>query len=117
MIRITLLFMVFTLQFQSVIAQALQGTKKGDLESNISVLNLFGEKPEGIQNMYRSAYNILSAKREATFMDVSKNEDFQSFCEKNGITHFGGPLLGTLTFDGAKMKTALALQFHLGWSS
>ncbi len=80
-----------------------QGTKNGDLESNLSVLNLFGEQPEGVQEMYRCAYGILSESREATFADVSKNEDFQSLCRKNGITHLGGPLLGAVSSGGARV--------------
>jgi len=73
MTRVIILFMVLTLQVHAVMGKALQGTKKGDLESNLSVLNLFGNKPEKVQQIYRSAYGILSASREATFADVSRN--------------------------------------------
>ena len=95
--------MVLTLQVHAVMGKALQGTKKGDLESNLSVLNLFGNKPEKVQQMYRSAYGILSASREATFADVSRNNDFQSLCQKSGITHLGGPLLGSVSADGVSI--------------
>ena len=100
---IYLLLIISILLIQSVIAQSKQGTKKGDLESNLSVLNLFGAKPETVQQFYRIAYNLLKADKNCTFIDVSKNEDFQKYCGKNGITHFGGPLLGTLTSDGVKV--------------
>ena len=101
--RITLLLVLCSLQVQPAMAQALQGVKKGDLESNLSVLNLFGRQPEMVQQMYRSAYGVLSANREATFMDVSRDTDFQRICKKNGFTHLGGPLLGSVTSDGASV--------------
>ena len=103
MTRITLLLVLCSLQVQPAMAQALQGVKKGDLESNLSVLNLFGRQPEMVQQMYRSAYGVLSANREATFMDVSRDTDFQCICKKNGFTHLGGPLLGSVTSDGASV--------------
>jgi len=91
------------LQVQPAMAQARQGTKYGDLKSNLSVLNLFGEHPEAVQQMYRVAYSILAADQKATFVDVSKDKDFQRTCQTAGMTHFGGPLLGSLTSEGARV--------------
>lgn len=101
--RNTLLFMALTLLIQGALAQTKQGTKKGDLQSNLSVLNLFDNRPEAIQQIYRSAYATLSAKRNATFVNVVERADFQRMCRKNGITHLGGPMLGSVTSSGASV--------------
>jgi alkaline phosphatase D len=103
MTRITLLFMLCALQAQPVMAQALQGTQKGDLKSNLSILNLFDERPENINLMYRTTYELLSARRDASFSDLAENADFQRICQEGGITHLGGPMLGSVTSDGARI--------------
>ena len=84
-------------------ADAIQGTTKGDLESNISLLNLFEKQPDEINRMYRSAYGILSASRESGFADLAGNADFQRICRENSITHLGGPMLGGVTPTGASV--------------
>ncbi len=88
---------------QSGFAQVKQGTKKGDLASNLSVLNLFEQQPESTIQMYRLAYGVLSEKRDASFQLLAENDDFQQLCQKHGITHLGGPMLGCVTSGGASV--------------
>jgi alkaline phosphatase D len=105
LIRITLF--VLTLQLvlaqSASAAQAKQGTKEGDLKSNLSVLNLFEKQPESVNQMYSMAYNVLSEKRDATFSDLERNADFLSVCRKQGVSHLGGPMLGSVSSEGASV--------------
>jgi len=101
--KITLLFLACTLFIRPVFPQAKQGTKMGDLESNLAILNLFGEQPEGIQQVYRSAYDFLVSRRTVTFAELAENEAFQQLYRENGLTHLGGPLLGDVRPDGARI--------------
>ena len=83
MTKITLLILSLHLMLaQGAHAQAKQGAKKGDLESNLSVLNLFEKQPESTIQMYRLAYRTLSTRRDATFQRLAENDDFQSLCRK-----------------------------------
>lgn len=84
-------------------AQVLVGTSEGDLESNLSILNLFGEQPETSQRLYAAAYMTLAADPHATFTDVSENPDVQRILNDSGITRLGGPMLGAVTPDGARV--------------
>lgn len=104
--RITLcvvLLLLCALQVQPFMAQAKEGTKKGDLESNLSVLNLFEGQPESAIQMYRMAYGALSVKRDATFHELAEKTEFKRLCGNYGITHLGGPLLGSVTPEGASV--------------
>jgi len=103
MTRITLLFMLCVLQVQPAMAKALQGSKKADVEASLINLNLFGSQPESVQQMYREAFRVFSANRNATFMDLSRDAEFQRICQENGVTHLGGPLLGCVTPDGVRV--------------
>jgi len=103
MIKAMLLFLFLVLQSQPIVAQTIQETKYGDLESNLSILNLFEEQSIEVNKMYQSAYGILAQNRETTFVDVSKDKVFQLICNNNGITHLGGPMLGAITPEGARI--------------
>ncbi len=96
-------FLVIMCMFLQSYSQVKTGTKKGDLESNLYVLNLFGEKPQGIQEFYRTAYTILAADPKADFMDVAMDSDIRRICRENDITHLGGPMLGGVTSSGARV--------------
>jgi alkaline phosphatase D len=74
---------------------------RGDLEGNMQLLNLWGERPEAVQRLYEAAYQILSAKPDATFADLARDATVQRLAAGAGATHFGGPLLGCVRPDGA----------------
>ncbi|MEA3364476.1 MAG: hypothetical protein U9Q79_02450 [Candidatus Hydrogenedentes bacterium] len=84
-------------------AQVKVGTKEGTFEAGLAILNLFEEQPEPVQQLYKAAYNIFAVDPDATFMDISENPAVQRICRENDITHLGGPLLGSVTSNSAKV--------------
>ncbi len=84
-------------------AQVLEGTSKGDLESNLSVLNLFETRPEPVQRFYAAAYGVLAADPGATFADLAADPGVQRLCSELGLTHLGGPMLGAVTEEGVRV--------------
>ena len=72
------------------------------LEKNLGLLNQWGKKPEAVQRFYAAAYKALSA-RDATFMDVSRSADVRRICRDSRIVHLGGPMLGSVAPDGARV--------------
>ena len=75
----------------------------GLLQDNLQLLGQFKKPPEVMFRIYEIAYKALAEKRDATFMDVANSQEFQRICRENGITHLGGPMLGSLTADGAQV--------------
>jgi len=92
---------VFILLAQSVQAQPKTGTTNGDLQGNLSILNLFGEQPETMRQLYSAAYAVLASDPQASFADVARDPGIRRLCSENAILHFGGPMLGSVTPDGA----------------
>ena len=84
-------------------AEILVGPTQGDLESNLSILNLFAEQPTTVQRLYAAAYATLAADPHATFADVSENPEVQRILDESGIVHLGGPMLGAVTADGVRV--------------
>ena len=74
---------------------------RGDLEGNMQLLNLWGERPEAVQRLYEEAYQVLAARPDATFADLGRDAEVQRLCGEAGVTHFGGPMLGAVRPDGA----------------
>lgn len=77
--------------------------KAGTLEDNLRLLNQWGQQTETADRLYAAAYKALAAKVDATFMDVANNAEVQQICRENGIAHLGGPMLGSVTPDGARV--------------
>ncbi len=73
------------------------------LEGNLLHLNLCGERPDDIQEIYKTAFNTLHADSNSTFNDLAKNLNFLKLCRENGITHSGGPMLGNISSEGASV--------------
>jgi alkaline phosphatase D len=73
------------------------------LEDNLYLLNAWGEQPDYIQEVYRLAFNILEQKPNSSFADVSWHAQFQELCRRHNIVHLGGPMLGDVVSDGAKV--------------
>jgi alkaline phosphatase D len=80
-----------------------QQIKRGDLESNLRLLNLWDQKPEAVQQLYATAYNVLASRRNAGFRDLATDATFQSLCREQGVTHLGGPMLGAVTPDSVRV--------------
>ena len=76
---------------------------RGALEDNLTLLNQWGGQPEHVQRMYEAAYKVLAAKPNATFADVAADAEIQRLCAAKGIVHLGGPMLGAVTSDGARV--------------
>lgn len=79
------------------------GPKNGDLESSLQLLNLWEKKSEATQKLYSAIYNALAADPKASFATVAGDETVQALCKEQGIMHFGGPMLGCIAQDGAKV--------------
>ncbi len=75
--------------------------KTGDLDGNMQLLNLWGERSAPVQRAYEAAYTFLAASPEATFADLARDTEVQRLFSEAGITHFGGPMLGCVRPDGA----------------
>lgn len=73
------------------------------LEGNLYLLNMWGKQPAHIQEVYQLAFRILEQKPNSSFADVARNTEFQELCRKHGTVHLGGPMLGNVTRDGAKV--------------
>jgi len=73
------------------------------LESNLALLNQWGKQPDVMQDVYKAAFNILAPKLNGTYADLAKDAGFQSLCSSNGIARLGGPMLGSVTPDGARV--------------
>jgi alkaline phosphatase D len=78
-----------------------QQINRGDLAGNMQLLNLWGERPAGLQRLYQAAYQVLAARPDATFADLGRDPTVQRLCAEAGVTHFGGPMLGAIRPDGA----------------
>lgn len=83
--------------------RAFNGPKGGDLESCLEILNLWDPKPEPVVRLYSAIYRALATGREAGFAAVAADPAVQALCKEQGITRFGGPMLGCLSADGAKI--------------
>ena len=87
-------------------AFALDGYSPGNQLSKIDgleLLNLWGEQPELVQQLYKRIYAVLSADKNATYADVSRDEAVQQFCKDNKVLHLGGPMLGCITETSARV--------------
>lgn len=77
--------------------------KSPDLATDLKVLNQVEKQPAAVQELYKIARGVLSAKPEATYADLAQDAAFQRFCQENRLTHLGGPMLGSLSADGVKV--------------
>lgn len=73
----------------------------GDLHSSLRCFNLHGQKPPEIQTLLERAYRFLEQSPARTFAELAQDAEFQGLCEKAGLTHLGGPMLGCISEMGA----------------
>jgi len=107
-----LAYMIFAMLFSHTLtcrAQIREYIPPNDLpkalsmEGNLYLLNMWGEQPAHIQEVYRLAFSILEQKPNSTHAYLARNAEFQSLCRKHGIVHLGGPMLGDIRQDGARV--------------
>jgi alkaline phosphatase D len=84
-------------------AHGFKGTNDGSLEGCLETLNMWEKKPEPVIRLYTAIYNALATSPEASFATVAADETVRALCKEQGVTHFGGPMLGCLAADGAKV--------------
>jgi alkaline phosphatase D len=73
------------------------------LEDNLYILNMWGEQPAHKRELYKLAFSILEQKPNSTYADVARHSGFQELCNKYGVVHLGGPMLGDIVPGGAKV--------------
>ncbi len=74
-----------------------------DLEGNLHLLNLCEEQPETIQQIYKAAFEKFETGFQYSFADLAKENDFRQLCERNGMHHTGGPMLGNISPGGVNV--------------
>ena len=85
---------------------ALTGYSPGNVLSKIDgleLLNLWGERPKPVQDLYSLIDSVLSADKNATYADVGQDEAVRQFCRDQGVSHLGGPMLGCVTETSARV--------------
>lgn len=84
-------------------AEGFMGPKAGGLEEAIELLNLWGEAPRSSIELYSAIYEALAVDPKASFAVVAGSDRVQELCRKYDVHHFGGPMLGCVSKDGAKV--------------
>ena len=87
-------------------SSALNGYSPGNQLSKIDgleLLNLWGKQPKVVQNLFTLIDTALSQSKKCTYANVARDQKVQEFCKRNNIRHLGGPMLGCVTQDGAKV--------------
>lgn len=73
----------------------------GSLETSLELLNMWGEKPAAINELYAAIYSALAKSPAASFRDVSEDATVQRLCKEQDIVHLGGPMLGCISDNSA----------------
>ncbi len=101
---LTIVLALLVLLPQAGFAQKeVQSRTKGTLEVNTALLNMWGDQPDAINEMYKTAYNVLAEDPKNTYAEVSENKEVQEIWKENGRVHFGGPILGNVSSEGASL--------------
>jgi alkaline phosphatase D len=103
MTAVTRVLFVFIVMSTAFSIRAAEVVTKGDLASNLILLNQWGEQPDSVQDLYKTAYEIFAANPEATYADLPVDAEFRRLREQHRITHLGGPMLGAVGPDGARV--------------
>lgn len=85
------------------LSSGFMGTNNGELQGSLQTLNLWGKKPEKVIKTFTAIYNALATSPEASFATVAEDETVRALCKEHKITHFGGPMLGCIANDRAKV--------------
>lgn len=76
---------------------------RGEFSNHLACFNLFEEKPEAVQRLYKTAYGLFKVEVNASYSDLSSDATIRQICRGIGMTHWGGPMLGAVTSDGARV--------------
>ena len=71
------------------------------LSNHQAVLNYFEEQPAEVKQADELLFNVLSARKNASYADVATAPDLQKHCADSGRLLLGGPMLGNLSPTGA----------------
>ena len=74
-----------------------------DLEGSLEILNLSGVQPDYVQDIFTTAFNALSVSPQASFGCLADHQEFVALCKRNGLLLTGGPMLGNIAADGARI--------------
>ncbi len=118
-------FMLASFLLQTGMIEAAAQEPKGKparQESNLDLLNRWGQQPGAVQELYAAAYSVLAANPDATFLDVSRDTTVQRLCSQNKVLHLGGPMLGNIHSHGATLwlrtlapaSVEVRVQTHMG---
>lgn len=88
-------------QLVSPNANAPQGSRDGSLEAALFNFNLIVPQPESLNELYGAAWAVLATNQNASFADLVEDATFQQLAEANGLELLGGPMLGSVTAEGA----------------
>lgn len=72
------------------------------LPNHLKVLGFWGKQPE-LEPVYAAAFAVLEQNPSASFVDVAADPLFQELCRKADIKVLGGPMLGAVSEQGAKV--------------
>lgn len=76
---------------------------RGDLATTLEIFNLWGKQPQEKQDVIKAAYEFLQERPRGTIAELLDQPEFRRLCDKAGLTHLGGPMLGCLTPDGVSV--------------
>lgn len=87
--------------FTATASHAAMSLNDGSLETSLELLNMWGKKPAATNELYSAVYNALATSPTASFRQVSEDASVKQLCKQQGVVHWGGPMLGCVTADGA----------------
>ncbi len=67
---------------------------------NLTLLRYFGRQSEEELALYQAIFNVLSARPEMGYRDVTADTTVKKLIKEKGLKLFGGPMLGNITSDG-----------------
>jgi alkaline phosphatase D len=73
------------------------------LDGSLALLNRWGQQPEYVNRLFTAIFKVLETKTEATYADVAADRQVQQICDREGIVHLGGPMLGSVTSTGVRV--------------
>ena len=104
LIALPFLFLLLVLNSKAQEQKLHQELSKAlSVDGSLYLLNMWGEQPVSKKEVLTLAYEILAKDKNCTYADLARNTEFQELCRKHNIVHLGGPMLGNVTRDGAKV--------------
>ncbi|MBI9019364.1 MAG: alkaline phosphatase D family protein [Phycisphaerae bacterium] len=76
---------------------------KGDINTSLEILNMWGTQPQEIQDWYKVSHKFLATDLQSSYAELAKTETFIDLAKKLKLTHIGGPILGDITTNSVKI--------------